>query len=199
MDREGLDRIIRSKQTNAVLAWALVGLVVLVGGASLVQGELLWSLFAGTLAVLAAHPAFVLRTPFAMPPWEVVLLAALPTLGRLFATTLVGGRIAAYLSVAALALLFAVNLDAFTPVEMNDTFGVLFVVITTMAAAGVWAVVRWSADLFLGTGFIESEHALMLEFVASTVAGVVAGLVFVFYFRQRTDPGLRVPEEVDLP
>lgn len=199
MDREGLDRIIRSRRTNALLAWTLVGLVVAVGGASIVQGELLWALFAATLAVLAAHPAVVLRTPYAMPPWEVVFLAALPTLGRLFATTLVGGRIAAYLSVAALALLFAVNLDAFTPVQMNDTFAVLFVVVTTMAAAGVWAVVRWLADLFLGTGFIESEHALMLEFVASTVAGVLAGVVFVLYFRQRTDPELRVPEEVELP
>jgi hypothetical protein len=199
MDREGLDRIIRSRRTNAVLAWTLVALVVAVGGASLVTGALLWSLFAVTLALLAAHPPFVLRSPYAMPPWEVVLLAALPTLGRLFATTFVGGQVAAYLSVAALALLFAVNLDAFTPVEMNDTFGVLFVVVTTMAAAGVWAVVRWVADVFLDTGFIQSEHALMLEFVASTVAGVLAGVVFVLYFRKRTDPGLRVPEEVELP
>ena len=197
MKRVELGDIIRSQRANAILAWGLVGLVVLVGIGSLLQGALLWGLFAATLAVLAAHPAFVLRTPYAMPPWEVVLIAALPTLGRLFATTIVGGRIAAYLSVAALALLVAVDLDAFTPVEMNGTFAVLFVVITTMATAGVWAVVRWSADILLGTGFIRSEHALMLEFVASTVAGVLAGIVFVLYFRERVDPTLRLPEEVE--
>jgi len=199
MDRAGLDRIIRTRQGNAVLAWSLVGVVALVGGVSLATGELLWAVFAATLLVIAAHPAVALRTPYAMPPWEVVLIAALPTLARLFATTLVGGQIAAYLSVAALALLFAVDLDSFTPVEMNDAFAVLFVVVTTMATAGVWAVVRWIADLTLGTGFITSEHTLMLEFVASTVAGVLAGAVFVVYFRQRTDPELRVPEGVELP
>jgi hypothetical protein len=199
MEREGLERIIRSRRTNAVLAWLLVGLVALVSLASLWRGELLWALFAATLVALAAHPAIVLRTPEAMPPWEVVLLAALPTLAHLFTTTLVGGQITTYLSVAALALLVAVDLDAFTPVNMNDSFAVLFVVITTMATAGVWAVVRWLSDLYLATGFIESEHALMVEFVASTVAGVVAGIVFVFYFRQRAKPERRVPEEVDLP
>jgi len=199
MEREGLDRIIRSRQTNAVLAWALVALVVVVSLASLLRGEWLWSLFAATLVALAVHPAVVLRTPAAMPPWEVVLLAALPTLARLFATTLIGGRITTYLSVAALALLVAVDLDAFTPVSMNDSFAVLFVVITTMATAGVWAVVRWVSDLYLATGFIESEHVLMLEFVASTVAGVLAGVVFVLYFRHRIDQNVRVPEEVDLP
>jgi hypothetical protein len=199
MDRAGLERIIRTRQGNAVLAWSLVGVVGLVGIASLVTGELLWAMFSGTLFLIAAHPAAALRTPYAMPPWEVVLIAALPTLARLFTTTLVGGQIATYLSVAALALLVAVDLDSFTPVEMNDAFAVLFVVVTTMATAGVWAVVRWIADLTLGTGFIASEHELMLEFVASTVAGVLAGAVFVFYFRQRTDPGLRMPEGVELP
>lgn len=199
MDRQGLDRIISSQRTNAAVAWLLVGLVAFVSIASLVQGELLWCLFTATVAVLAVYPAVVLRTPLAMPPWEVILLAALPTLGRLFATTIVGGQVSTYLSVAAVALLVAVNLDAFTPVEMNDSFGVLFVVITTMAAAGIWAVVRWIADLFLGTGFLQSEHALMLEFVASTIGGVVAGIVFVFYFRERARPELRVPEEVELP
>jgi hypothetical protein len=199
MEREGLERIIRSRRTNAVLSWLLVGLVALVSLASIVRGELLWALFAATLVALAVHPALVLGTPKAMPPWEVVLFAALPTLAHLFATTLIGGQITTYLSVAALALLVAVDLDAFTPVDMNDSFAVLFVVITTMATAGIWAVVRWLADLYLATGFIESEHALMVEFVASTIAGVAAGIAFVFYFRQRTKPDLRVPEEVELP
>jgi len=117
--------------------------------------------------------------------------------GRLLSTTVVTGQLATYLSVAALALVVAVELHAFTPVRMNDAFAVLFVVVTTMATAGVWAVVRWLADGWLGTGFIASERALMWEFVASTVAGILAGLLFVYYVRHRITPADRLPEGVD--
>jgi len=67
---------------------------------------------------------------------------------------------------------------------MTRTFAVAFVVVTTMATAGVWAVVRWLADIYLGTGFDLDERALMLEFVASTVVGGGGGGVFEYYFRR---------------
>ncbi|NIS31208.1 MAG: hypothetical protein GWN07_12825, partial [Actinobacteria bacterium] len=75
--------------------------------------------------------------------------------------------------VAALALIIAVELHLFTPVLMTPSFAVLLVVVGTMAAAGTWAVVRWSADLLLGTTFLldpalteaEIEAGLMWEFV----------------------------------
>jgi hypothetical protein len=83
---------------------------------------------------------------------------------------------------------------------MNYSFAVLFVVVTTMATAGVWAVVQWLSDVYLGTGFIltgESEsvveRALMLNFVAATVAGVLAGVVFELYFRRYADASARLP------
>lgn len=155
--------------------------------------------FTASVVVIATLPAFSLRNGWIMPPWEVLLLATLPTIGRLFATTIVTGQIATYVSVAALALLVAVDLNAFTPVEMSDSFAVLFVVVTTMATAGVWAMVRWIADLFLHTGFLTTDRALMLEFVASTIAGVVAAIVFVIYFRRIADPRERIPDEVSLP
>lgn len=202
MDRDGLDglsRIIRSRRNNAAIGWVLVGLVVVTSIGSFLRGDLLWALFTATVVLIAALPAINLRSVWVMPPWEVILMAALPTLGHLFATTLMGGRLASYLSVAALALLVAVDLDAFTQVEMNDSFAVLFVVVATLATAGVWAVVRWLAAFALGTQFTQSEHALMLEFVASSLAGAIAGLAYVFYFRRRTNPQLRTPEEVELP
>jgi hypothetical protein len=70
---------------------------------------------------------------------------------------------------------------------------VAFVAIATMAVAGMWAVLRWTVDLWLGTGFLLDpalepeaiERGLMLEFVASTVAGLLAGVVFEFYIRRR--------------
>jgi hypothetical protein len=131
-----------------------------------------------------------------MLPWEVLLLAGLPILGRAVATFRVSSQVATYLSVAALALIVVVELNTFTSVRMTPTFAVAFVAITTMAAAGVWAVVRWSADILFGTAFLfepglteaEIERAVMLEFVASTVAGLLAGIVFEFYVRRRATP-----------
>lgn len=199
MDTAGLARIVRDHRNNAILSWLLVGLVGVASVGSLLTGNLLWTVFTGAVVVIAVFPAVSMRNGWMMPPWEVVLLATLPTIGRLFATTIVTGQLATYVSVAALALLVAVDLNAFTPVEMSDGFAVLFVVIATMATAGIWAVLRWSADLFLGTGFLTTERALMLEFVASTFAGVVAGVVFVLYFRRLAEPEKRIPEEVTLP
>ena len=104
---------------------------------------------------------------------------------------------------AAVALVIAVELHVFTPVEMDYRFAVLFVVITTMAAAGVWAVVRYAFDLYFGTALLlpatrteaalaAAEHQLMMEFVYSTLAGVLAGVVFEFYFRRYAPRGDRM-------
>ncbi len=199
MDEAGLSRLLRSRRGNAVLAWAFVGLVLVASLASAVTGNLLWTAFSVTVAVIALLPALQLRSVWVMPPWEVVLLATAPVLGHLFAVELLTGQAqntARYVSVAALSLLVAVDLDGFTAVEMTEGFGALFVVVTTLATAGVWAVARWTADGLLGTGFLASEHALMLEFVGSATAGVAAGLVYVFYLRRRIRPDKRVPVEV---
>lgn len=194
MSRADLGRIIESERLNAALAWALIAFVVIVALASLVRGNLLWAGFAASIAVLALLPPAVFRTPRAMLPWEILALAAVPVIGRAFAPSVVSD-LATYLSVAALALVVAVELDLFTPVEMSYRFAVFFVVITTMATAGAWAVVRWIADIYLGTGFIAAENALMWEFVASTIAGVGAGLVFEGYVRRRVRPE-RLPEAI---
>jgi hypothetical protein len=137
-----------------------------------------------------------------MLPWEVLALAALPVLGRSLATVRVTSDVATYLSVAALALIVAVELHTFTDVSMSPSFAVVFVAIATTATAGVWAVVRWAADLALGTTLLLDptlteaavERGLMLEFVASTVAGVLAGVVFEFYVRRRARARRRVGE-----
>lgn len=202
MQEAGLSRLLRGRRGNAVLAWVFVGLVLVASLASAVTGNLLWTVFSAVVAVIALLPALQLRSVRVMPPWEVVLLASAPVLGHLFAVELLTGQAqntARYVSVAALALLVAVDLDGFTPVEMNESFGALFVIVTTLATAGVWAVVRWIADGLVGTGFLASEHALMLEFVGSATAGAVAGFVYVFYVRRRVRSARRVPSEVELP
>jgi len=188
-------------RVNAVLAWALGSLFALSAAEGAVTGDYLWSGFALFVGFMAVLPAVVGRDPRRVPPWEVVLLAGLPVVGRAVATFQVTSVVATYLSLAALALLVAVNLHLYTAVEMSVGFAVLFVVVTTLAAAGVWAVVRWVSDLYLGTELLldpglerdEIEKQLMWEFVGATVAGLVAGVVFEAYVRRRANVGVRVP------
>lgn len=193
MSRADLGRLVESERANALLAWTFVAFVAAVAVASLFRGNLLWAVFTAGIVVLSVLPAVAVRSPRAMVPWEVLALAALPTLARAFAPPV--AEIATYLAVAALALVVAVELHLFTTVEMSYRFAVAFVVVTTLATAGVWAVTRWVADLYLGTGFLASEDELMWEFVASTVAGVGAGLFFEGYVRRRLRPE-RLPEGV---
>ena len=183
MDQSDVSRLLRDRGTNALLAWLLVAGALGVSAANLAIGERLWALFAFGVALVGAFPALARRSARAMPPWEVLGLAGLPLIARSVGDG-VASDVTTYVAVAALALLVAVELDVFTAVEMNYRFAVFFVVVTTMAAAGIWAVVRWIADLYLGTGFVTDERTLMLEFVASTVAGVGAGVVFELYFRR---------------
>lgn len=191
-----LDRVVEDARVNAGLGWALVGFLALVAVESALGGDLLWAGFAAFVAAVALVPAAAYRDWAVMLPWEVLALAALPILGRALATMVATSRVATYLSVAALALVIAVELHAFTPVRMTHWFAVLFVVMATIATAGVWAVVQWLSDVYLGTGFIENEHRLMWDFVAATVVGGLAGVVFEWYFRRFVRVETRLPDEV---
>ncbi|SDM43574.1 hypothetical protein SAMN04487949_1650 [Halogranum gelatinilyticum] len=210
MSRSGLRDVVERRQTNAVIGWLLVGFLTLVAGAGLFTGDLLWAGFTIVVAALVVVPAVVSRDPLAMLPWEVVALASLPMLARVLITgqrvggITLTGRVTTYLAVAAVALIIAVELDVFTPVKMNYSFAVLFVVIATMAAAGVWAVAQWLSDIYLGTAFFAervgetttAETRLMWDFVAATAAGLGAGLLFEFYFRRQRDREAALVEEV---
>ena len=199
------EQLLRDARLNATLGWVITGVVALVAVGSFLRGDPLWSVFALAVLALIVIPPLAFLSPQVMLPWEVLLLAALPILGRAVATFEVSSQIATYLSVAALALIVAVELQTFTTVRMTPTFAVAFVVITTLATAGIWSVARWSADIWLGTGFIEAlgpdeaaqERAVMLEFVASFIAGILAGLIFEFYVRRVARVKSRLPEGID--
>lgn len=209
MHPSGLRNVVERERGNAFLAWLLVAFLAVVAVGELLTGELLWALFVLAVAVLAAVPAIAFRNPFAMLPWEVLAIASLPAIGRaLVAGETIGevtltGRLITYVAVAAVALIVAVEVDVFTPVKMNHSFAVLFVVITTMAAAGLWAVAQWLSDSYLGSEFLlgrgteaEVEAALMWDFVAATVAGLLAGVLFEFYFRRRARIDERLPKRL---
>lgn len=196
MSQSSISDVIWTQQSNTIAAWLITGVMLLVGIVTLLEGELLWGMFACATVGLAVLPVLWFRTPQAMLPWEVLLLTALPVVGRSVAQVPQLGLVGEYLAVAAVALVVAVELDIFTTVRMTYGFAVLFVVIATMGGAAVWAVVRWTSHLYLGTAFVLEERALMLEFVASTAAGALAGVVFELYFRRRARVVQRLPDGV---
>ncbi|UPV74330.1 hypothetical protein M0R89_17555 [Halorussus limi] len=191
----GLDQVVEDERVNAGIGWALVAFLALVSVEEVLDGNLLWAGFTASVGALALVPTVAKRDWTVMLPWEVLALSALSILGRAVATLPSASRVTAYLSVAALALVVAVELHAFTPVKMTDWFAVLFVVVATIATAGVWAVVQHLSDVYLGTAFLQSETRLMWDFVAATVIGAMAGVVFEWYFRRFARVETRLPDE----
>jgi hypothetical protein len=207
MAQTRLRSVVESRRVNTLLGWLLVGFLLATAVGHVTDGELDWAAFTLAVAAIAVAPTVATRDPRTMLPWEVLFLASLPFIARVFIVgeTVGGmtftGRVTTYLAVAAVALIVAVELDVFTAVRMNYSFAVVFVVVTTMATAGVWAVLRWAADVVLGTSFLFDgrpeavvEEALMWDFVAATVAGVGAGVLFEYYFRRHARIRERLPQ-----
>lgn len=178
----GLSSLVDDDRLNAALAWPLVAVLLLAAASSAADGSPLWAGFAAVAAAIAAVPTVVTREVTAAVPWELLALVVVPHLGRSLGPFT---QVATYLAVATLALLVAVEIDAFSSAEMTPHFAVGFVVMTTMAVAGLWAVVQWLSDAFLATSFIADRTALMWDLVVATVAGGGAGLLFEGYFRRR--------------
>lgn len=176
--------LFRSGRRNAALTWAMVVVLGLVLVESLVEFDLQWIAFVGSVTVLVVVPPVAHRDWRMMLPWELLALASLPILVR----GLFGGEVgvfAAYLSVAGLALIAVVELHTFTHLGVTHWFAVVLVVLATMAAAAGWAILRWLLDRYAGTAYLTTNEALMYEFIWVTVAGFAAGLLFDAYFRRR--------------
>jgi hypothetical protein len=204
MSRGQVGQLLADRRKNAYASWGLVAFLVVVFVGNVLGGTVVWAGFVGGLVGLVVAPPVVHRRATVMLPWEVLALAALPVFGRTLATVPLTSRLATYLSVAAVALVVAVELHAFTQVRMTYGFAVVFVVVATMAAAGIWAVVRWAVEVTLGVpalypGLDEAatHTAVNWEFVASTVAGLIGGGVFELYLRRWASIVERLPEEVE--
>ena len=196
-----LDRLLGDARVNASLAWIAVFALLAAAATSLRSGDPLWSGFAVVAAGLATGPAFAHRSWTTMLRWEVLTVLAVTVLVRSLGAFV---SPAGYVATAGLALVVAVQVDAFTTVEMTPRFGVIFVTVATAAFAGVWGVLEFTADTLLGTAFLADVNELMWDLVLATAVGIVAGLAFDLYLRltdhQRTgatsapdgeDPGRR--------
>ncbi|MXV63157.1 hypothetical protein GS429_13980 [Natronorubrum sp. JWXQ-INN-674] len=189
-----LERLFRSGRTNALISWVLVGILCLVFLESVLDADTLWIVFVAATAAIVLAPPVAYWDWRMMLPWELLVVALLPILVR----ALFGGELGTfgyYLSVAGLALLLTVEFHMFTVsnLRLNHAAAVTSVVLTTMASAAAWAIVRWNMDRQLGTSFLiepgvsqdAANEALMIEFLWVTLAGLAAGVLFDAYFRRR--------------
>lgn len=176
------------------LSWGFVGLLALAIVENLVSGDLIWTGLLVAALVILILPAVAFRDSETMLPPSVTALAVLPGVTRALGSGWVT-EYATYLSVAAIALAVVVELSLFTEVEMAPWFADVTVVLATMAAIGLWAILQFFSDAYLGTEFIDSPDALMWEFVRATIAGIAAAAVFELYF-EHAEPGGSEPTEL---
>ncbi len=175
--------LFEQKQYNAMLAWLLwlllCGIVVL----SFNRGDLAWGGLTVSAICLLLAPALITRSLQVMMPWELVAMTTLPIGIR--GMTGVDGPFVSYIAIAAVALILLAELHVFGPLELTHWFAIVLVIMSTLAVAGVWAVLRYHLDQRVGTAYLTDNTTLMIEFGWAIVAGVVAGIVFDLYFRHR--------------
>lgn len=182
--RNIFDRLFQSGRTNALIAWVLIAILISSFVESLLDIDIQWIVFIAVVGVIVLLPPAVYREWRVMLPWELLVFALLPILVRgLFGGTV--GVFASYLAVAALALIVTVELHMFTALKVTHWFAVVFVVLTTLALAAAWGVLRWHLDQLFSSNYLSTNEALMTEFLWVTLAGLTAGLLFDVYFRRR--------------
>ncbi|QSG12501.1 putative membrane protein [Halapricum desulfuricans] len=197
MEVSELDALLHDSRNNAVIGWLLIALLGGTAVGIVVATGLLWSVFALGVVVLALLPPLAYRSPYVMLPWEVLLVAALPIVGLAIGSERLSGQFTVYFAIAAVALVIAVELQSFTSIRYPPWFAVVLVVVATLASAALWALLRWGFDVYVGTNYITTNDELMYEWLYSAAAGVLAGVTFTLYFRQRRKSVDAMLEEID--
>lgn len=181
-DRFGVDlgRLASADTPNAALSWtaglALLGLAAI----DLSTGGLAWGLVTLLAAGLAVAPGLFYRTLTTTLPWELVALVALAAGWRLLDPA---AALAPHALVAGTAILLAADLHCFTATRLSHRFVVVLVALATVAVTGGWALLAWGVDGALGTDYLTTNAALMAEFAAAALTGLIAGLAFDVYVR----------------
>ncbi len=187
--------LLREGRINAVLAWLIVGIIATVFIESLLDFDRLWIVFVGIAGIVVLIPPIANRNVRTMLPWELLLLSMLPILVRgIFAGQI--GTFSMYLSIAGLALIMTAELHMFTALEVTHWFVIGLVVLSTLATVALWTILRWNADLYLGTTFLSDNTSLMIEWIYVTLAGLAAGIFFDVYFKERDSRLWRVLEYI---
>lgn len=178
-----LDAVIRDNRINSAIAWVIVATLVLAAAVSVRIGEPVWAVFVAGCVGIIVLPAWVRRDPSVLAPWEILVFVALPIASQFLPLSDALADLTTFLAVLAVSVLVVVELHVFSPVEMTPRFAVVFVVLVTMATAGVWTIVQHAADVVLGTSTIQGKTALMWDLVFATAISLIAIPVLAIYFR----------------
>lgn len=175
------------RRTNAIVGWALAGVVALSAAISALTGASIWSGFALLFVVVVVLPAVVTRDWTAMIPWPILSIASIAIPARI--AELYPGA-TGHISIATLALVIVVELDGFTSIELSRRFAVGFAVLTTMAIEAVWIIVQFVSDWWFGTQYLTTQTALQYDIVAVTVVSFAIGVVFYWYLTRFGPTGI---------
>lgn len=170
---------------NSFASYLLVLFLLAVAVESFLEADFLWAGFSLAVVLTALVPPISFREYTRVVPFEALLVVSLPFIQKAFDLAFLRSHTVNYLAAGFFALLVFTEMDEFTSFESTPNFNVFFVAITTIAFAGIWAVVRWLSDIFLGTLFVLDEHILMWEFTAATGVGLALGLGYNFFLKPR--------------
>ncbi|WMW26380.1 hypothetical protein RE474_06645 [Methanolobus sediminis] len=184
-----LRKILKNTSLNAFVGWTMILLLALLGIGNFIYGRFMWTILIAFVISIIITPAIRMRKLSVMPSWYFIFLVILPIVGSSTAWYFFSTSIPFYVSVATIALLLAAEINWFTSVKMTYKFAILLVIVTTLAISGLWHLIEWLLDIYLGTSYLLSglspdaiNDAVMQQFIYATIAGVAAGVLFGWYF-----------------
>lgn len=187
----GLDTVIEDNQANSVISWVVVVTLGLAAVGSIIDGEFVWAVFVAGGIVIILLPMGIRRDLSVMPPWEILVFAALPIFSQFLTLPDTIADLTTYLAILAVGTLVVVELHIFSSVKMTPRFAVGLIILVTMATAGMWTILQYASDVLLNTTLIKNKTTLMWDLVLATAISFVATPFFAMYFRWIEDVDVR--------
>lgn len=174
-----LKALVYDERVNAVLGWAMTGIVALAVIESFLTDAYLWGSLGVLIVAIVALPVAVTGHSTAMVPWPIPFVAAVAVVLRAFEFY---PDITGYVVIGTIALMIVVELDIYTEVELSRRFAVVFATMMTMSFQAFWIIAQYYSDRWLGTEFLWSQTELQWDIVYVTAVGIALGILAEWYF-----------------
>lgn len=181
----------RREFAETAASWTMAVALLIVSVKLSLDFQAIWMFFGFLAIVLYVTPMLRFRNPFKVPPWEIVLLILVPAvihvsqgdqpLGSYTGVWRDIYAIAISLGLATLGFLMMAELEMYTVLKVNRAFAGLFVVIFTMAVAGVSMVVVFLADKLYDQESLSTNGVVMGFFIYTFVVGIVMAIAYDVY------------------
>jgi hypothetical protein len=181
----------RSEIAEASASWTMAIALLLLSIKISLSLQAIWIFFGVVAVALYITPVLRFRNPFKVPPWEVVLLMLVPAaihvsqgsqpLGSYSGIWRDIYAIAISLGLATLGFLIIAELEMYTSLRVNRAFAGLFLVIFTMAVAGVSMVVVYFADMLYEQESLATNGVVMGFFIYTFAVGIIMAVIYDLY------------------